>query len=254
MFQPYQMLAKSVLIKLEKSRAIQVSICPPSKHPFSPRAAARYTKTPCEGQWASQRWGYRLSRNFPTYPWNIARPPINSLCKKSFHSGFGDAWGMLQGYVGALFEFVIWKAQEWMSSRINLGEYSHISTIYILYINISYILWHILPLTAGSDNLSFLPVLHLLFGSHLGLRAVTSWPQQHSLGWAISTQKLSIRNCLVLSETLPNAAPQVLSSIELAVSSSTVDGSASGAGGFPQVSNVNKQQATGHPDWSRRCH
>ena len=45
------------------------------------------------------------SKNFPTYPWNIPQT-LNQQFMKEFFSfwGFGDAWGMLQGYVGILLD------------------------------------------------------------------------------------------------------------------------------------------------------
>ena len=42
------------------------------------------------------------SKTFPTYPWNIPQTQ-NQLFMKEFLS-FGEAWGMLQGYVGLLLD------------------------------------------------------------------------------------------------------------------------------------------------------
>ena len=44
------------------------------------------------------------SKNFPTYPWNIPQTP-NQQFMKEFLS-FGEAWGMLQGYVGVPLEYI----------------------------------------------------------------------------------------------------------------------------------------------------
>ena len=60
-------------------------------------------KPPTSKEWWLEGWNW-WSKNFPTNPWNIPkRPPTNWLWFGiPFIWGFGDSWGMLQGYVGVL--------------------------------------------------------------------------------------------------------------------------------------------------------
>ena len=60
--------------------------------------------------WMAYNWpAWSLAYNqriFQQTPGTYPRPPTNSLWRNSFHLGFGDAWGMLQGYVGVLFDII----------------------------------------------------------------------------------------------------------------------------------------------------
>ena len=69
-----------------------------------------FQETPCNPHlpllWCFGRTKY-ISKNFPSYPWNRPQTPNQQFMFRTSWIiwGFGDARGMLQGYVGVFLEY-----------------------------------------------------------------------------------------------------------------------------------------------------